>query len=531
VERDPHMCGKNANTTVETAMDPEVRSRPYALRGDRSRRGQMLVLFAVLVLILGAMCVLAIDVGRLFVCQAELQDAVDAAALAGASQLLGTVTPTIRAQAVAEATRLAAANTVAHTPLTLGSSDVQFGHYDEGTEAFVSEEVSGIVDSVRITGRRTLASPDGPVDLFFGPLFGWRQMQFNDVVSVATKPRRYVVFVLDRSGSMCFDTQGVQLKSTSVDPVDPVMVTSPSGWYWFPDAALKYVSGSWYTTTNWFYATDNATGAYRTDFLPDHIRTRVDSGRYFNFRSVDYPTSVISGWIKVPAGVTIHGRYTSPWTYWQADTYYAVIPSSCGYATSTGPVQPLQDTMDAACTFVDLLQATDDTAGLVTFASKANTDQVLTNNFPLLKTKLQSFAPSGGTAEPDAMENANAELIDSGRADGFGQRIMILLTDGQANVLHGSTYDNNQRTYTFLGQTVTSKIHPTIASVMETQARRADQHHVRIYSVSFGNDADSALHQAMSNLTGGAYYYAPDHTHLTDIFVDIFRRLPPIITQ
>ncbi len=59
--------------------------------------------------------------------------------------------------------------------------------------------------------------------------------------------------------------------------------------------------------------------------------------------------------------------------------------------------------MDAACAFVDLLRQPDDQAGLVTFASKASLDQTLTNNFSVLKARLQSFAPSGGTAEPEGM--------------------------------------------------------------------------------------------------------------------------------
>ncbi len=66
---------------------------------------------------------------------------------------------------------------------------------------------------------------------------------------------------------------------------------------------------------------------------------------------------------------------------------------------------------------------------------------------------------------------------------------------------------------------------------MATQATRAEQNHVRMYTVSFGSDADTSLHQLMAQKTEGASYYAADHSHLTDIFVDIFRRLPPIITQ
>jgi hypothetical protein len=417
------------------------------------------------------------------------------------------------------------------TPLTLAAEDVQFGHYDGDTGEFIPEPQATALDSVQVTARRTSGSPDGPLPLFFGPVFGWNEVEVADVVSVGTKPRRHVMFALDRSGSMCFDTSGVQLESYHQDPVLPQMKPSHSGWYWFPELALKQTGYGWYARTAWFYATDDATGAIRTDFLPDHIRAHLEAGRYFNFRPRDYPTTVMSGWIKVPLGVTIHGRWGEPWHNWWADDYYDVISSTCGYARSASPVEPLQDTMDAACAFVDLLRAQDDRAGLVTFGWKASTDQILTSDFGALKVRLQSFVPCGATAEPDAMEAVNDELVDSGRADAFGQRVAVLLTDGHANRLHGTGYDNDERTYQFCGEEVTTRIHPTVAAAMEQETLRAGNGGVRIYCVTFGSDTDTAVHRLIARNTRGAFYYAADHQYLTDIFMDIFRRLPPKITR
>ncbi len=122
------------------------------------------MLFAGLVIVLVAMCVLTIDVGRLFVCKAELQNAVDAAALGGASQLVGPVTPTVRAmrhqrgQAPGRSESAWPADS-----LTLADSDIAFGHYDPDTHSFTPETAGGTVDSVKVTGRRTIGSPDGPV--------------------------------------------------------------------------------------------------------------------------------------------------------------------------------------------------------------------------------------------------------------------------------------------------------------------------------------------------------------------------------
>ena len=496
------------------------------------RSGQILVIFVASLILFVAICVFAIDVGRLFVCKAQLQNAVDAAALAGASQLTGYISEEERQLARQEAKALAVANLVDGIPLHLTDDDIAFGHYDSDTGDFVPEAEASVVDSVRITGRRTSGSPDGPIALFFGSLFGWGHVDIQNVVASGTKPRRYVMFALDRSGSMCFDTSGVELEPYEQDPEEPYMGTSASGWYWFPELALKQTGFGWQARTAWFYARDSGTGEIRTDFLPDHIQSRLDANRYFNFRARDYPDYVMSGWIRVPAGVTIYGRWGSPWHNWLAADYYHVIWDTCGYARTSGAVQPLQSTMDAACAFVDLLNGEDDRAGLVTYGWFDSTDQTLTSDFPGLKVELQSFVPCGATAEPEGMGAANDELIDSGRAEAYGEKIMILLTDGYANMLNGNYYaDGGTYTYDFLGQSVTTDIHPTVGAAMAQQTARAKQAGVRIYSVSFGADVDVEVHRQISKETNGAYYYSADHEDLTDIFIDIFRRLPSIITQ
>ncbi len=499
---------------------PRVR-RPRTCGG---RSGQVLVLFAAVVLVLGAMCVLTIDVGRLFVCKAELQNAVDAAALGGASQLVGPISATVRANATSEAKRLAAANAIAGASLTLADSDIVFGHYDLDAHQFTPESAGGSVDSVKITGRRTVGSPDGPVSLFFGPIFHWNSAELDNIVSVGTKPRRYVMFVLDRSGSMCFDTSGMSTHSSPLSDGhgNYYMTSSPSGWYALPQQV--YYSG-WRTA--YFYAVDDATGQVRTDFLPPAIASTLVSGQYWRFSTGDSSGNNPS-WLKVPAGVTVYSRYST--SNWSASDYYGT-PSSCDYATSSGPVEPIQSVMDAACSFVALLRDGDDNAGLVTYASGATTNSILTSDFSSLQDRLQTFSPCGGTAEPDGMDAGLDELIDSGRANAYGRRIMILLTDGQANMMNGYSYSTYTQTYNFLGTPVTTQIPSAVAGAMAAQVNRAIAGHVRIYCVTFGTGADTVLHRIIAEKTDGAFYHTEDTTALTDIFMDIFRRLPAIITQ
>jgi len=488
-------------------------------------RGQVLILFAVILLVIAGICVLTIDFGRICVCKSELQNAVDSAALAGASQLITYMTEEEKADAVEEAKALALANKVDNVPLTLGDEDIKFGHYISATGEFIPEPQTTIIDSMRVTGSRTTTSPNGPIYLFFGPIFGFDEVGIRDVVAVGTKPRRFAMFVLDRSGSMCFDTTGITLRtSPESDATGYYMSKSTSGWYALPQQ--MYYSSSWRTA--YFWGRDDATGAVRTDFLPDHIKSTLVSGQYWYYRTPD-GTGNNPSWLKVPSNVTIYGRYST--SNWSCSNYYSV-PGSCDYAISSSPVQPLQSVMDAACAFVGLLRPEDDRAGLVTYASGKCTDSTLTDDFASLETKLQTFSPCGATAEPEGMDSGLDELIDSGRAEGYGQRLMILLTDGNANILNGTNYANGTtRTFDFLGHSVTTKIHPTIAAAMATQVQRAKAGSVRIYCVTFGADCDTAIHSRISAETGGAYYYSADHEDLTAIFVDIFRRLPPLLTK
>ena len=510
-------------------------------RSQRSRSGQVSVLFAISLIVVAAMCVFIIDFGLIYVSYAQLQNAVDAAALAGASELVGVVDEGIKETARSEAVALAAENEVAGDPLTLHpTNDVEFGYFRESDKTFIpeSEFVAGdVVDSIRVRGRRNEDADcaDGPVPLFFGPVFDWDTQSFNNVTAVGTQPRRYVVFALDRSGSMCYDTEDITYKwspqsdyswSPSGGPPGYYMLKSPSGWYWFP---RRYYYSYWRTA--YFCARDDATGAVLTgselDWLPDVVKDNLLYDKYFRYRSYDSPSTVQSGWLKVPADVTIYARYDS--YYWSAQSYGPI--SSCDYAmTDSGP-QPLGDTQVAACAFVDLLRGEDDRAALVTFARNATLDMELTDQWEALKDKIMMFTPREATATPHAMEEALDELLESGRAEGYGHKIIILLTDGNANTLNGYYYDNYSHTYTFLGQSVTCYVHPTVGAAMEAQTVRARDNGVRIYTVTFGDGGETVLSPLIAYETSGAYYYAIDSESLTEIFIDIFSRLPAIITQ
>ncbi len=503
------------------------------LKGMRKKRdGQILLIVALWFIVLMGMCALAVDAGRLYLAEMQLQLSVDAASLAGASQLSGVQgsLDEDKAKAVVAAKAVAAANRVAGDSLILTDEDIVFGRYDAENGEFIPESQAQIVDSVRVRGRRTDDSPNGPIPTFLASIFGVDEISFSHISGVASKPRRYIAFVIDRSGSMCFDTEDIQERyQPAWDDQERTykMQKSPSGWYALPQT-MEVRRGWWWSRRRaMFYALDDDTGRVRTDFLSDSIKDTLDQGKYWYFQNPEGDNN--PSWLKAPSDVTIYSRYQT--SRWYADAYYD-SPAYCDYAITDSPVQPVGSTRDAASAFLDLLRVDDDLASLVTYSSAATVDARLSSDFEAVKTALGGVSPVGATAEPEAMEAALDELLFSDRAEGFGQRIMLLMTDGNANQMNGVYYGSGgPYSYEFMGKTVTTGIHPDVGAAMEFQTRRAISNSVRIYTVSFGEGADREVHQEIAKATNGAYYYSEDHEELVPIFIDIFRRLPPVITQ
>ncbi|MCP3887111.1 MAG: hypothetical protein GY700_16920, partial [Propionibacteriaceae bacterium] len=270
---------------------------------------------------------IAVDAGLIVWSRASLRHAVDSAALAGASQLIGFVTSEEQVAARAEAEFLAACNPVANDPLNLADSDIVFGRYHQSGSDWIFTESGGndVVDSIKVTGRRTADSPDGPVQLTFTGMFGGPTDFFLTAAeAVATQPRRYVMFVMDRSGSMQFDTPAstctyyyAPSTMTVNEQTVRYMEKSPSGWYYFPYTASN---GSTRKNPPYFYALHDDGYELNADSLVAALAPRVTSGsrlKYINghhcFTFYDTNGKIITnsrqrgvgaGWLYVPGDLT-----------------------------------------------------------------------------------------------------------------------------------------------------------------------------------------------------------------------------------
>jgi Ca-activated chloride channel family protein len=168
-------------------------------RHKSGRNGAMLPLIAVSIVVLFVAAVLAIDIARIHVTRSELRTATDAAARAAVEALGREQT---KQAAIDAALAIARANTVAGTGLNLDPSRIRFGssvQHPDGSFSFV--EGGPVLNTVSVVGERSGISPDGPVAMMFGRMFG--QDSFSPVqTATATRLDRDIALVLDVSGSM-----------------------------------------------------------------------------------------------------------------------------------------------------------------------------------------------------------------------------------------------------------------------------------------------------------------------------------------
>jgi hypothetical protein len=119
---------------------------------------------------------LAIDMGYLYVVRAQLQNAADAAALAGATAYFTDTAErqdqtALRSLIVNRAQQFSVKNRTTNQSTILDAADVQVGRQDLSNYSSPLSS-SGYWNAVDVTVRRTAGSRNGPVNLFFANIFG-----------------------------------------------------------------------------------------------------------------------------------------------------------------------------------------------------------------------------------------------------------------------------------------------------------------------------------------------------------------------
>jgi hypothetical protein len=176
------------------------------------RDGAVAPLMALLLVPLLAMVAFAVDAGWMVLSQSDLQNAADAAALAGAQQLLGqqqlnpsthqytlvngfaqyyqpgqTQQSTILAAATSAATATAKdfasyQSAGGNKSLTLNDADIQFGFTDSSGEFTPMPLFTGFPNTIKVVLRLDTQA-NGPLKLFFGPVLGMKSINLTATAS------------------------------------------------------------------------------------------------------------------------------------------------------------------------------------------------------------------------------------------------------------------------------------------------------------------------------------------------------------
>jgi Ca-activated chloride channel homolog len=168
------------------------------LRVAPSRKGAMLVLVAVTLVIFFITAAFSVDMAYMFLAREQLHIATDAAAKAA---VVGLSQGNNQATATQKAINYAAANNVCGSPLTITSANVSLGKVAYAANGQWAFDANGTPKTAaQVTAQKT-------VSLFFAPVIGTNSFAPTKS-STAAFVRNKWCFVFDRSGSMIFDMSG-----------------------------------------------------------------------------------------------------------------------------------------------------------------------------------------------------------------------------------------------------------------------------------------------------------------------------------
>jgi hypothetical protein len=186
------------------------------------RRGATVPMFAIVLPVLVAFAALTIDVGVMYTAKADLQRAADSAALAAVARL-GFAKPGDDpiARARQTAKEFVQKNQCLRETVTIADNDIVFGHIAiHPVTRQVTFTASNVTpDAARVTVRKTKASPNGALQLYFARIFGIQNWDVQASATACLLPRD-IAIVADMSRSHSFDTMLQHARMTSVAMYD-----------------------------------------------------------------------------------------------------------------------------------------------------------------------------------------------------------------------------------------------------------------------------------------------------------------------
>ena len=182
---------------------------PYIKKLLHGQRGNIAILFALCLPVLLGCAALAVDLARLNLTKVELQNAADAAALAGAKSLSVSST-------VATATALQVAQSNFANASQIQVAVIQTGYWDLTTKSFSTPGTPGTgkVPAIMVTVPISSTQNNGPLKLFFAPILGIANISNIQASSIAILnngtggPFDYAIFSGSNTETLTFNGSG-----------------------------------------------------------------------------------------------------------------------------------------------------------------------------------------------------------------------------------------------------------------------------------------------------------------------------------
>jgi Flp pilus assembly protein TadG len=431
-------------------------------RVQSQRKGNIVVLTAFLLVVILAMIAFAVDVGYMSVVGTEMRASVDAAALAGAGELVNGT-----AAAEQEALEYLAMNKVGTQTLDASNATIEFGHWNTVTRTFSASNVRP--NAIRVTGNNAGNS------LFFGRVFGKTGFE-SEAQAVAVYQPRDIALVLDYSGSMCFDSQFRNLNLLSKSEIENNLKT------------IYHELGS----------PTYGTLKFQPETYGNSSTSSSSIKSRFGLTSVPYPYPGGSWdeyflYVKYDPSIKNAG-YQYAYGYMTWINYLQAIRGSHDdtpdlWKTSEQPVTALKDAVDV---FLDYLEvnSTDDRVALSLYTysdQKAILEEELTSEYDLVAKacrERQAGHYTGATNISGGMTKGRIELEDNARIG--AKRMMIVMTDGVVNLPTGNLQQDKD--------------------LVIAEAEACAEAGIPIVTISLGAYADTDLMQQVADTTGGAHF-------------------------
>ncbi len=569
---------------MKSAQLDSCHSGPHR-RPERSRRGIVAALTALLLVVMFGFAAFAVDGGYMVLAKTNLQNAMDAASLAASQEIVGAVEEAGEQQggvdvdansiAIQNARQVAVEVALANGVTIDPQNNVAFGKrvYDEASDTWPILWGEAPFNVVAVSGEL-------PIDLSFGWAVGKDSVTLQ-ASSTAFVEARDMVLVLDFSGSMSDDSELDSPVGHNLDDIwDTLVADNPT----FPDTrASKFPSGGFGLINS--YAGTHISGYSDDDDIFDALELADDdAGTYVPFPQAGTHTSGSSEGLpkNQPNASTSKSKWKAYIRYvrdmggdynrdfgYRTLMHYLLLNGQMKHKTSEDlwrtPHYPFHAVKNGASLFIDFIEDLDfgDEIGLVSYDGHPNNDpsyvaarvedklndgdaivdissDPISNDYTAVDT-IQRHKQAGHydvyTGMGWGVKEAK-ELLDNHVRHGARPTI-ILMTDGNANRYPSdfslpSDWDWAELTdYDGDGSPdyTTSDMAKAYAFY---EAREAFDAGYTVHTMSVGANADRNLMEAIAFACGGTWINVPGgatiadmEEQLRDAFSNIAANVPP----